>query len=227
MTICGQCVRGFQRPNATHVAGFHSWLRLQRHVRKGEKGLVILAPMVGRMKSSDEDLAEDSQTRLYGFRAAHVFDISQTEGAPLAEFATVKGDPGDLLEKLKGFVVEHGIALEYSDRIRPALGTSSGGRITIVPGLNPAEHFSTLVHEAAHELLHRGDRRQSTNHVIRETEAEAVAYVVNSAIGLELATASSDYIQLHAGDRATLAESLGFVQQTAGAILKAIWTGPS
>jgi hypothetical protein len=187
---------------------------------------VILAPMVGRMKSSDEDLGEDSQTRLYGFRAAHVFDISQTEGAPLAEFATVKGDPGHLLEKLKGFVVEHGIALEYSDRIRPALGTSSGGRITIVPGLNPAEHFSTLVHEAAHELLHHGDRRQSTNHVIRETEAEAVAYVVNSAIGLELATASSDYIQLHAGDRATLAESLGFVQQTAGAILKAA-TSPS
>src|SRR5437879_2419962 len=62
-----------QRPDATHVAGFHSWLKLRRYVRKGEKGIVILAPMVGRKKSADE-LTEDEQTRVFGFRAAHVFD---------------------------------------------------------------------------------------------------------------------------------------------------------
>jgi hypothetical protein len=62
-----------QRPDASHVAGFHSWLKLRRFVRKGEKGIVILAPMVGR-KKSDDDLTEDAQTRLFGFRAAHVFD---------------------------------------------------------------------------------------------------------------------------------------------------------
>jgi hypothetical protein len=62
-----------QRPNATHVAGFHAWLKLRRYVRKGEKGIVILAPMVGR-KKSDNDLTEDARTRLFGFRAAHVFD---------------------------------------------------------------------------------------------------------------------------------------------------------
>ena len=53
-------------------------------------------------------------------------------------------------------------------------------------------------------------------------EAEAVAFVVSGAIGLDVNTASSDYIQLHAGDKATLAESLAFVQQTAAEILKAI-----
>src|SRR5882757_7681563 len=71
-----------QRPNATHIAGFHTWLKMRRCVRKGEKGIVILAPMVGRKKSSDE-LTEDEQTRLFGFRAAHVFDISQTDGEAL------------------------------------------------------------------------------------------------------------------------------------------------
>src|ERR1700676_1548670 len=81
-----------QRPNATHVAGFHAWLKLRRYVRKGEKGIVILAPMVGRKSASDE-LVEDDKTRGFGFRAAHVFDLNQTDGEPLAEFATVGGDP--------------------------------------------------------------------------------------------------------------------------------------
>jgi hypothetical protein len=71
-------------------------------------------------------------------------------------------------------------------------------------------------------LLHRGERRTQTSHTVRETEAEAVAFVVSSAIGLDVNTASADYIQLYAGDKATLAESLAFVQQTAEEILNAI-----
>ena len=211
-----------QRPNATHVAGFHGWLRMRRYVRKGEKGIVILAPIVGRKKSIDGELLEDEQTKVYGFRAAHVFDISQTEGESLPEFAKISGDPQDATERLKAFVATKSIALEYDERIRPANGLSSGGKITLLPGLSSTEEFSVLVHETAHELLHRGERRSQTNHVIRETEAEAVAFVVSTAIGLDTGTSSSDYIQLHSGDKATLAESLGFVQRTAAEILKAI-----
>ena len=211
-----------QRPDATHVAGFHAWLRMQRHVRKGEKGIVILAPMVGRKKSGVDDLTEDAQTRLFGFRAAHVFDVSQTEGEDLPQFARVTGDPQNATDRLKVFVAANGIALEYSDQIRPALGMSSGGKITLLPGLSSAEEFSVLTHETAHELLHRGDRRKDTSHRTRETEAEAVAFVVSTAIGLDPGTSSSDYIQLHSGDKATLVESLALIQQTASAILQAI-----
>jgi antirestriction protein ArdC len=214
----GNCLLIYsQRPNSTHVAGFHSWLKLGRHVRKGEKGIVILAPMVGR-----KNLTEDEQTRVYGFRSAHVFDVSQTDGEPLPEFASVKGDPQDYTEHLKQFVATQQIALEYDARIAPAKGLSSGGKIALLPDLSPAEHFAVLVHEAAHELLHRGDRRSQTTHTIRETEAEAVAFVVSFAIGLDTNTSSSDYIQLHSGDKATLAESLAFIQQTASVILQAI-----
>ena len=99
---------------------------------------------------------------------------------------------------------------------------SSGGQITHLPDLPPAEHFAVLAHEAAHELLHRGDRRNKTTHTVRETEAEAVAFVVSTAIGLDTNTSSSDYIQLHAGDKATLGESLAFIQQSASVILRAI-----
>jgi hypothetical protein len=210
-----------QRPDATHVAGFHAWLKLRRYVRKGEKGIVILAPIVGR-KRTEEELTEDEQTRLFGFRAAHVFDSSQTEGEPLPIFATVNGDPHDYTDRLKQFVASRNIALAYDSRIAPAKGLSSGGRIVLLPDLEAAEHFSVLVHEIAHELLHRNERRAQTTHTIRETEAEAVAFVVSSAIGLDTTTSSSDYIQLHAGDKATLAESLAFIQQTASAILQAI-----
>jgi antirestriction protein ArdC len=218
----GNCLMIYsQRPDATHVAGFHAWLRMRRSVRKGEKGIVILAPMVGRKKSDDE-ISEDAQTRLFGFRAAHVFDVSQTDGDPLPEFATVNGDPQGYTERLTQFVCNQGIALEYDSKIAPARGMSSGGKISLLPDLTPAETFAVLVHEAAHELLHRGDRRKATTHTVRETEAEAVAFVVCSAIGLDTSTSSSDYIQLHAGDKATLAESLAFIQQTASAILQAI-----
>lgn len=211
-----------QLPTATHVAGFHAWLKLHRFVRKGEKGIVILAPMVGRKKSAEDELAEDEHTRLFGFRAAHVFDVSQTDGDPLPEFARVQGDPAEYLLRLKSFLGTRSTCLEYDDRIRPAHGMSFGGKITMLPVLTAPEEFSVFVHETAHELLHRGDRRKDTSHTVRETEAEAVAFVVSTAIGLDAGTSSSDYIQLHSGDKATLAESLGYVQRTATEILQAI-----
>ena len=220
----GNCLLIYsQRPNTTHVAGFHAWLRLRRYVRKGEKGIVILAPVVGRKRrTGDEELAEDQQTRVFGFRAAYVFDVSQTDGEAMPEFATVQGDPSVYNDRLKGFAAAHGIALEYDRNIAPARGMSSGGKVTLLPDLPPAEHFAVLAHEIAHELLHRRDRRKGTTHTVRETEAEAVAFVVSSAIGLDTNTSSSDYIQLHAGDQSTLAEFLAVIQHTAAGILEAV-----
>ncbi len=218
----GNCLLIYgQRPEATHVAGFHAWLKLRRFVRKGEKGIAILAPMVGR-KKSDDVLTEDQQTRLFGFRAAHVFDVSQTEGEALPEFATVKGDPQDRADRLERFAATQGITLVYESKIAPTKGLSCGGKIILLPDMPPAEHFAVLVHETAHELLHRGDRRKETTHTVRETEAEAVAFVVCYAMGLDTNTSSSDYIQLHSGDKSTLVESLAFIQQTASVILQAL-----
>ncbi len=212
-----------QFPQATRVGGFHFWLKLGRHVRKGEKGIAILAPMIGRKRSSDdEELAENDRTRLYGFKSCHVFDISQTDGDAIPEFATVKGDPQQYLPRLLQFVASLNITLEYDAVIAPAKGMSSGGKITLLPDLSPAESLATLAHELGHELIHKGARRTQTTHAVRETEAEAVAFVVCSAIGLDTNTSSADYIQLHSGDKATIAESLAIIQQTASVILQAI-----
>jgi hypothetical protein len=181
--------------------------------------------MVGRKKSESAEIAEDQQSRVFGFRAAHVFDISQTDGEPLAEFAQVQGDPHHFTAKLKAMIGERGIVLDYSETIAPAKGMASTTGITLLPGMNAAEEFAVLVHEFAHRLLHFGERRARTSKTIRETEAEAVAFVVSQTIGLECGTASADYIALYDGDKATLSESLGFIQRTAAEILAGIEAG--
>ena len=211
-----------QKPNATHVAGFHAWHKLGRFVKKGEKGILILAPIIRKKAENNDETEPDQSSTAVGFRAAYVFDVSQTDGQPLPELGSVNGDPRQYRERLATFVADQRIALEYSEDIAPARGTSSGGKITLLPGQSPAEEFATLAHETAHELMHRTERRSSTTKRVRETEAEAVAFVVCSAIGLETGSAAQDYIGLYGGDATLLSESLEHVQRTATQILNAI-----
>jgi hypothetical protein len=219
-----------QRPSATRVAGFYAWKELGRFVKRGEKGIQILAPMVGhrrRKDDTDRNSSPDDNAKpapvLIGFRAVYVFDVAQTEGADLPEFENnITGDVGEHRDRLIAFLGSQNIALEYSENIAPALGVSYGGKIALLPGQSKAEEFVTLVHEAGHELLHKTDRRTMTTATVRETEAEAVAFIVGQAIGLEMGRASSDYIQMYAGNAALLAESLEVVQRTSAVILGAI-----
>lgn len=205
-----------QRPDATQVAGFRTWKKLGRYVRKGEKGIVIIAPML--IKNREATSGEDES--FLRFRAVYVFDVSQTDGEPLPELATVQGDPAAHTQRLKAFVAEKGISLEYAADLEGADGRSHGGRIQLLAGLSAAEEFSVLAHETAHELLHK-DRSPEARlpKVVRETEAEAVAFVVTHATGLDTGTAASDYIQLYQGSAETLAASLDRVQKAAAEIL--------
>jgi antirestriction protein ArdC len=211
-----------QKPAATHVAGFHTWHKLGRFVKKGEKGILILAPIVRRKNESKGQNETDESSMAVGFRAAYVFDVSQTDGQELPAIGSVHGDPREYRERLAMFVTEQSIALEYSQDIAPARGTSAGGKITMLPGQSPSEEFATLAHEVAHEMMHRSQRRSNTSKRIRETEAEAVAYIVCQAIGLETGSAAQDYIQLYDGDATLLTESLEHIQHTANQILNAI-----
>jgi len=141
-----------QRPDATRVAGLYAWNQLGRKVIKGQKGIRILAPVIGMRKKKDGEAEEEhNQPALVGFRTAYVFDVSQTEGAELPKLSEhVRGSVGENCERLMDFIAAQGIELEFNERIAPALGMSYGGRIAILPGLAAAENFSTLVHELAH-----------------------------------------------------------------------------
>jgi antirestriction protein ArdC len=110
-----------QRPTASRVAGIRAWNELGRRVRRGEKGIMIFAPMIGYKRNANE--AEQSQQndartdrpepRLVGFRAVYVFDVGQTEGAELPELgSTFAGNVGDKLDKLAEFTIGQGIKLD-------------------------------------------------------------------------------------------------------------------
>ncbi len=212
-----------QRPDATRVAGLYAWNQLGRKVMKGQKGIRILAPIIGIKRKKDEEAAKDPaypNTRvLVGFRNAYVFDVTQTEGAELPNMREMSGTVGENRDRLVSFIKAQGIELVFTDKIAPALGISYGGRIAILPGQSEAEEFSTLVHELAHEMLHKAERRTTTTKVVKETEAEAVAFVIGKAVGLETGSASADYIHLYHGNASLLAESLEVIQQTSGVIL--------
>jgi hypothetical protein len=71
-------------------------------------------------------------------------------------------------------------------------------------------------------MLHKAERRTATTKTVRETEAEAIAFVVGRTIGLNTGWASADYIHLYNGNAALLTESLEVIKQTASVILKAL-----
>jgi hypothetical protein len=122
-----------QRPNATHVAGFQTWKELGRFVKKGAKGILILAPMKLRTETKPEDQDDESERSILRFRAVYVFDVADTDGKPLAELGRADGDPSGHTERLKEFIAGRGITLEYSDAITPALGQCSPGKIVPLP----------------------------------------------------------------------------------------------
>lgn len=217
----------FQKPDATHVAGYRTWQKLGRHVKRNEKGIAIMAPIVWRKKvmraaKKKEDEQEDEKELAIAFKTAYVFDISQTDGRQLPDLARVNGDPGIHIEKLRNYIATRGIRLEYSETIGSAKGVSSGGLIRLKKGLTAAEELSVLVHEVAHETLHKNKDNMPKDKKVRETEAEAVAFVVCHGVGLDANSASSDYIQLYNGDKKTLLQSLERIQRTAAEILGAI-----
>ncbi len=215
-----------QKPDATHVAGYHTWRSLGRHVREGEKGIAIIAPMRVSNRSdaaSPTETAGDSENESsIRFRCAYVFDVAQTDGEPLPSIGEASGNPGEFTDRLKNLVKQLSIELEYSDSLGGALGVSKGGRIELRPDLPPAQEFSVLVHELAHEILHQRDREARPSKTLRETQAEAVAYIVAEGIGLDTKGASANYIHLYQGDAKTLMTSLEEIRSAATEILSAL-----
>ena len=205
-----------QKPQATNVAGMWSWNQLGRFVKRGEKGIAILAPMIAKTRKDDRPNpeGESNKSALLGFRKVYVWDESQTEGAPLPQMEKVTGEAGAYLDRLREYVIAQGITLEYNESIAPAMGAAFGTTIRILPGQTKPEEFSTLVHELAHLMLKHCERRTEITKTVRETEAESIAFVVGKSIGLKTSTASADYISLYHGNAALLAESLELVQQT-------------
>lgn len=201
-------------PDATAVAGFKKWQSMGRYVRKGEHGIPILAPIFSKV--TDEDGVE--RDKLIGFKVVYVFDVSQTDGEPLPEPPDWKSPEmnSELQEHLLGFAQARGIHVETKAMQRDIQGISLGGKIL----LDPSAGTKTLIHEIAHELMHRGEDRPLSG-CTRELEAESVAYVVGRHFGLE-GLSSPNYNALNGATAEKIMEHLDRVRDTAANIINGV-----
>jgi len=216
-----------QRPDATHVAGFHTWLSLGRHVRKGEKGIRIFAPMAYRKTvaitnddTGDPDEEEISQLR---FRAVSVFDVSQTEGAELPQppVTHLSGGDTDLWQDLAAIAFAEGLSIDRKAGVG-GIGGPNGfyyraARVIWVDhGLAPAMASKTLCHEIGHHFAEHIDTRQE-----HETIAESVAYIVLGHFGIDASNYSFGYLA-DWSDAATFKAVLACIQAIANRIIDSI-----
>jgi hypothetical protein len=149
----------------------------------------------------------------------HVFDVSSTDGKPLPTFHGTQGDATSLIPSLERVISGEEIQVIYDWLPFGTNGWTDGDTITVRQELNSAEKFRCLVHELAHCLLEHVGQRRGTSVRVRETEAEAVAYVVCHAFGIDSRDRSRDYIHLWDGSTETLVQSLTVIQQVAGGII--------
>ena len=187
-------VRGWD--DIGHVAGFRTWLELGRHVRKGEKALMVLAPL--RVKVRDDEGQEHYAIR--GFKVEHVFAACQTDGdgaipANPHKPQLLSGEgPQGLWDALALQVLGQGFTLDRKP-LTPENGYTSftANAVVVADRLSDAAAAKTLAHELAHCLLHR-EVDYHANRERCEVEAESVAYMVCRELGLETDQYSFPYV---------------------------------
>lgn len=190
-----------QRPDATHVAGYRTWQRLGRQVRRGEKGIAIFAPMTYKPKDSDGQETEAARTF---FRVVHVFDVSQTFGDPLPEppREPISGEShAELLPRLERHASGIGYEVSYEPTGSTALGYCDelARRIVVAPDQPANARVRTLVHELAHAL---GVGYEEYGREAAEVIVESAATIACASAGLDTSGESVPYIAVW-GDGAT------------------------
>jgi antirestriction protein ArdC len=220
----------------TRVAGYRTWQTLGRQVRRGEKSYDVLAPI--RRRLSSEEAAEHAAAGhpayeldgrpimlVRGFRIEHVFDISQTDGEQLPTMPDVPylvGDgPAGLWEAVSNLFTRAGFEIIRSTLAEGVRGeTNYTNRIvTVGDELSLAEAAHILTHELGH-IAADHEYRHDISRAQRETEADSIAYVVCSALGLDVGEKATFYAaQWSKGDSAVLEESVAVIHQAASSIL--------
>ncbi len=212
-----------QFPRATRVAGYRAWQGFGRQVRKGERGIAVLAPCTYKAKPDADDQREGDEGRrvLRGFRVVHVFDVSQTDGEPLPVLAAplLEGDaPAALWDALAAQIQAAGFSIERGDCGGANGRTDFVGRIVRVRAdVEAAQASKTLAHELAHVLLDHGTVSCRGR---AEVEAESVAFLVCAGAGMETNSYSFPYVTMWAGgDGEAVRATAARVITTARAIL--------
>ena len=217
LLIAAQC------HEATRVAGFNAWRKMNRFVRKGEKAIWILAPMV--YKNADAEDGESDRV-IRGFKFVPVFDVAQTDGEELPSVCNrLDGDDpaGHYAQLVDGGRSPSASRSRTTSSAAPRTATAptSEHRIRVEIRNTPAQRVKTLAHEIAHALLHENFKDRA----LAELEAESTAYVVCQALGIDTSDYSFGYVATWAGGGdeaiAGIKASCERIQKTAATILRA------
>ena len=243
-SVNNQILIMMQKPDATMCQSFTNWKEVNRHVRKGEKGIRILAPAPYKMQKEQdkvdasgkavldkdgEPVKETVEVTINAFKPVSTFDISQTEGEPVPT-------PGvdELTGSVEGYetllvaikeVVPVPINFEQIDSGAKGFYHLEENRIVVQVGMSEAQTVKTLLHEASHQALHSkeamdsSEEKKSKNQ--KETEAESVAYVVCQHYGIDTSDYSFPYVATWSADKEVpeLKASLDTIRRTASALI--------
>ena len=200
-----------QNPEATYVMGYKAWNKLGRYVRKGSKGLAILAPCIkkvevfkepeNRSEYHDQEGEKETKKVLSGFRIAYVYDIADTDGSDEMLPVLVKGLSGNSESEREIFIrLMKVISKEFV--VQEITGTASKGSynletgiITVRSDLEYLQRIKTLLHETAHAYDFKMNPEEDIPRNRRELIAESVAMVVSMRLGLDTSSYSLSYIQ--------------------------------
>lgn len=246
-SVNNQILIMLQRPDATMCQSFGGWKDINRFVRKGEKGIRILAPAPYKMQKEQdktdasgrtildkdgEPVKETVEITVNAFKPVSTFDISQTEGEPvptvgIAELTGSVEGYETLLEAIKE-VVPVPISFENIESGAKGYYHLEEDRIVVQEGMSQAQTVKTLLHEASHQALHSREAQNASGEVKsknqKETEAESVAYVVCQHYGIDTSDYSFAYVATWSADKEVpeLKASLDTIRRTASELITKI-----
>ena len=240
-----------QRPDASLVAGYQAWQKnFNRHVKRGEKGIRILAPAPYKIKEERDKLdpvtgevmldkdgmpqTEEVEVKIPSFRAVSVFDVSQTDGEPLPELeakellSTVEGYEDFI--KAVTYVAPAPIGFEDIPGASKGYFNIEENRIAVQEGMSESQTLKTMVHETAHSMLHNKEVSKedilapAKDRNTKEVEAEGVAFTVCSHFGIDTSEYTFGYIAGWSSgrDMKELKSSLDTIRRTASELITGI-----
>jgi len=238
-----------QRPDATSVAGYQAWKRnFGRQVRKGEKGIKIIAPAPYKVKTEQDKIDPYTQLKVLdsngdpvkevieierpAFRVATVFDVSQTDGKELPTLG---------VDELSGQVNNFSMFFEALKQTSPVpisfeeIQSGAKGyyhvqeeRIAIQEGISETQTVKTAIHEITHATLHSAEKLKAEgvqkSSQSKEVEAESVAYTICQHYGIDTSDYSFAYIAGWSSGKETaeLKESMETIRSTANDLINRI-----
>lgn len=236
-----------QRPDATLRQSFTGWKEMNRFVKKGEKGIRILAPAPYKIEKEQDKIGQDGkpvldqdgepvketvQINVNAFKPVSTFDISQTEGEPLPQIgvAELDGNVEGYSVMLDAIKLVSPVPIEFENIESGAKGYFhlAENRIAIQEGMSEVQTVKTAIHEMAHQKLHSVEAQQlkegKQSRASKEVEAESVAYVVCKHFGIDTSDYSFSYVAGWSEGKETpeLKESLQTIRRAASEMITSL-----